>query len=773
MSLAVAIRPCEHCGTSMEGGDRFCCTGCETAAEIIRGAGLEEYYRKRSELPPRPSSSATRFENLPTTDCGDGTNELQFYIDGMRCSSCVWVTEKVLERSPGVRSVRVSYGTGRANILFDPEQIRPESIAQRVAQLGYTPRPLHLPPRDDADRDLLIRLGVAAFCASNIMLLSASAYAGWSSGMEERYATLFRWAALALATPSALYCAQPFFSGAWIGLRHRTLSMDLPVSLGIAVLYLEGITATLQGREGYLDSMAMLVALLLGGRVLEARGHRSARAAAENLAGHLPQQARRLTPTGLELVERSSLNVGDRLVLAAGEEIAADGTVETGNGRIEAALITGESEPVPVAPGSLVICGSTVASGDLVIRVTAIGADSTLEKIADELRQAVDRPPLRGIPDRIAPWFTLATLGVASATFGIRWALFGMDNAIAPTVAVLVVACPCALALAQPLAIAAALGAAARRGLLLRSGDALLRLAEVDTVVLDKTGTVTQGAPTVIDPDPAVLRLAAGLERYSIHPIAKAIVQAAIERGIPLPEATSVTETPGKGIRGTVDQAHVSLGGSATGDVRVAIQRDGPIEFHTIHLRDAIRPDSARWVAALQTLGLKVTLLSGDHPKVASAIAKAAGIDGAEGGADPLQKQARIERLRSSGRRVVFAGDGLNDGLALTAADVGIAMGTGVTAAVQAADGVILEPSLRPLEAGIRAGRAAQAAIRGNLYRSLAYNAAAVLAAAAGGVNPLVAAVLMPISSLLVIHGALGIERSLAREERQWKPSSF
>ncbi len=325
------------------------------------------------------------------------------------------------------------------------------------------------------------------------------------------------------------------------------------------------------------------------------------------------------------------------------------------------------------------------------------------------------------------------------------------------TIAVLVVACPCALALARPLAAAAGLGAAARRGLLFRSADALLDLADVDMVVLDKTGTVTEGEMTVVSADDADLRVAAGLERYSRHPIAEAILAEAAGRGIPLPSASEVREVAGSGIEGVVDEKRWRLRPGGTGGV-VVLEGDGG-HRGIIRLGDAVRPDSARAVRRLRAAGLEVVLLTGDDAGVADRIAEAAGIGAVHARVSPEGKAWWIERARERGRRVLFAGDGLNDGPALVAADVGVAMGTGVASSVLAAHGVLGSRSILPLVAGVEAGRACRRTVRANQIRSIAYNVSAVAAAAAGLVNPLVAAVLMPLSSTLVVVSSLRVER--------------
>ncbi len=771
---------CPHCGTAVEGdGPSYCCTGCEVAAAIISGAGLERYYKERSAFPPRPTGITPGDWNAITTETDPaGFCEARLAVDGLRCASCVWVTERILQQTPGVAAAMVSYASGRATVRWHPGQTDLLSIVRRIAALGYQPRPLGSERRPD--HGLLLRLGYAVFAAIYLMGFSEGLYAGWWYGsMDPRYAALFRWASLLLATPVALWCAEPFFRGAWRALRHGVLHMDLPVALGVTVLYLDGLLATLSARDSYLDSLGMLVALLLAGRVLEARGRRRASEAASALAGSVPRTARRVVaadeveseavepPLGepaekvdrVEIVAVKDLRPGDWIDVGAGEEFAADGRVVEGSGQVRLALVTGEAEPVLIGHGDRVVAGTVLVDGAMTVAIDAVGQDTVVHKMAASLQAAQDRSMGPTSTDRIAPWFTAATLFIALATC-IGWYFArGMEAAVANTVAVLVVACPCGLALARPLAAAAGLGAAARRGLLLRSSDALLGLKDVDLAVLDKTGTVTCGTITVLEADNSVIRVAAALERYSSHPIAGAILAEAAERGIPLPQASEVVETAGQGISGIVDAARWELSSDGPGTLRL----HGPPGGGTIRLGDATRTDAAGSIEELHRLGLHTALLTGDHDRPAGAVASAAGIDEVVAKLAPEAKAAWIRRRQRAGHRVLYAGDGLNDGPALAAADVGVAMATGSASSVLVADGIISSNSLAPLAAGIRAARIAHRLIRDGQTQSILYNALAVSAAVAGLVNPLVAAVLMPISSSVVIWNAARVER-LMRE---------
>ncbi|NJD10681.1 MAG: heavy metal translocating P-type ATPase [Gemmatimonadetes bacterium] len=753
----------------MEGDtDVYCCLGCETAAAIIRGAGLERYYQDREAYPPRPEAHPASWTGVTPQVHEDGSCELRLAVDGLRCASCVWVVEHVLQATPGVQAAAVSYATGRASLRWDPQRVDIGALAGRIVALGYRPRLLG--EEAQPDRALLLRLGVAVFAAMNIMMLHAALYAGWWGGMDPAYATLFRWAALVLATPLTLWCASPFFAGAIGALRHGVLHMDVPLALAIGVLYVHGLVATLLGHDTYLDSEGMLVALLLAGRFLESRGRRRAAEAAVSLAAAAPISARRVRAEVIETVPVAALHTSDVIEVATGDEIPADGVVVYGGGTVRMALVTGEAEPVAVAPGDRVLAGTVLVSGHIGASVQAVGQGTLLGRMAAELQAAADRSVRPAAADRIAPWFTGLTLLVAALAFAGWYWRGGLPAALPVAIAVLVVACPCALALSGSLAAAAGLGAAARRGLLLRSGDTLADLRTSDTVALDKTGTVTAGALRVTAAEDAVLRIAAALERHSSHPIARAVLAATAERGIPLARASNVTEQPGFGITGEVDGRRWALRAGPPGVVElVALGRGDDSRLHgTLQLRDVIRADAAATVAALRAQGQRVVLLTGDHPEVAARIAAEAGITEVIARVDPTAKAEWVRAQQAQGRRILFVGDGLNDGLALAAPDGGTARAGGAASTLLVADGVISGVHIGPLLAGTRAARATARMIRVNQRRSIGYNILAVSAAVLGWINPLVAAVLMPISSGLVIWGSFRVEQ-LVREAESWK----
>lgn len=769
---------CDHCGTPMaaaaaivvaasEGeGRRFCCPGCAAAAELIAAGGFERFYEKREGWSPKPDAlrsvagfDSSWFHDSHVTVRPDGQRETRLFISGVRCTACTWLLERVLGDAPGVAEVHVSYGTDEARIVWNPDATPLSAVAQRIVRLGY--EPLSVTARPERNSELIARLGIAAFCAINVMMLQITLYAGWFGGMAERHAALFRWMALVFATPAALYSSAPFFERAWRGLKAGVLHMDVPVSLAVAIMYAHGLISVLMSRDGYLDSMTMLIALLLAGRLIEERGRLRARDAAGALLSSAPETARRQVGQRIEEVPVQDLAPGDQILIGVGAVVPVDGRVASGTCEVDRSVITGESTPERLGEGAAVASGSLLLSGALVVTVEATHAESTLYRMAKLVSEARgQKAPATRLADRIAPWFVAVTLTVAALTFLIWSLMAGPTAALPVTIAVLVVACPCALALATPAALSAGLGAAARRGVFIRQPSTLEGAADIDILLIDKTGTLTEGKLRVEEADDELLRLASGLERFSSHPIARAILREARERLIPLPAAEDVEETPGQGIRGRIEGQVVEV--SAGGPGLVMLTVDG-VRAGAITLRDQLRDDSA---AALEALDIPVVMITGDRDQVAQQIVARAGVTEHLAEATPEDKVAAVKAHQAAGRRVLFAGDGVNDAPAVAAADIGVAMGDGAAAALLAAHAVVVSPSVAPVVWLLRISRETHRVLLVNTRFSLLYNTLAVTAAALGWINPLIAAVLMPFSSLFVVLNATAMERRLRRGYR-------
>ncbi|HVZ48373.1 MAG TPA: heavy metal translocating P-type ATPase [Gemmatimonadaceae bacterium] len=778
---------CVHCGLDVPGplrrgdGPSFCCAGCEAAYAVINDAGLAAYYgfgvRRRSPVQASGRAFAEfdhpAFATLYVRERPDGLGDVELYLENVHCASCVWLVERASLTVPGVASAELDVGRSRVRIVWDRAATPLSQIAQFLDSLGYVPHPYRGARGEEArrveDRDALIRLGVAGALAGNVMMIAFAMYAGWFGGMEAGFERYFRWWSLALATPALVGPGRVFFRSALGALRHRRLHMDVPIALALAAGYLQGAVNTVRGAGPvYFDSVATLIFLLLVGRFLQQRAQRAAVDASELLASLAPSVARVVEGDAVREVPVEALLPGWTIDVRAGDTIAADGEVLAGSSRVDTSLLTGESRPVAVAPGAAVFAGTVNIVAPLRVRVTTSGEESRIGAILRDVEEgARRRSPVVRLADRAAGWFIAAVLGLALVTLGI-WLARDPARAMDNTIALLVVTCPCALALATPLAMTAAIGRAAGRGILIRGGDALEALAGHGTLILDKTGTVTEGRLAVVDwtGSDHVRRLVVALERHSRHPIAAAITRA-WEAG-PLPAATDVHETLGGGLTGCVAgntvvagsrafvrrhlrDASVAMPDAADGCTGAWIAVNGAFAG-VVSLADPVRAGAADAVEELRRRGWAVELLSGDTPLVAGRAARALGLPeaAARGGASPEAKRDRVRDALRAGP-VVMVGDGVNDAAAMAVATVGIGVHGGAEACLATADIFTTRPGLAPVVELIRGARRTRWTVRAGFAVSIAYNIAGAALAMTGRVDPLLAAVLMPASSISVV----------------------
>lgn len=778
---------CTHCGLDVPAarrrdcGPSFCCAGCEAAFSVINDAGLAAYYGfgVRRQAPVLASGRAfaefdhPAFRTLYVRDRGDGLSEVELYLENVHCASCIWLVERASLTIPGVASAELDVGRSRVRLVWDREATPLSDVARFLDSLGYVPHPYRGARAEDArraeDREALIRLGVAGAIAANVMMIAVAMYAGWFGGMELDFERYFRWWSFALATPALLWPGRVFFRSAFGALRHRRLHMDVPIALALAAGYLQGAVNTIRGAGPvYFDSVATLIFLLLVGRYLQQRAQRAAVDASELLAALAPSVARMVEGNVVREVPVEALLPGCTIEVRAGDTIAADGEVESGESRVDTSLLTGESRPVPVTAGASVFAGSVNVFAPIRVRVTRTGEESRIGAILKDVEAgARRRSPVVRLADRAAGWFVAAVLGLALVTLA-AWVAIDPSQAMDNAIALLIVTCPCALALATPLAVTAAIGRAASRGILIRGGDALESLARRGTLILDKTGTVTEGLLAVVGwtGADAVRGLVVSLERNSRHPIAAAIARA-WDSG-PLTAATEVHETIGGGISGTVGGHRVAIGSGdfvrrhlcgepaawpdpMDGCSVAYVAVDGRMAG-VVSLTDPLRPDAAHAVAELEHTGWRVELLSGDTPAVVARASKALGVvpSRAHGGVTPEAKRDHVyETLRDG--PVVMVGDGVNDAAAMAAATVGVGVHGGAEACLATADVFTTRPGMGPLIELLRGARRTRWVIRAGFAVSIAYNVVGAVLAMTGRIDPLVAAVLMPASSLTVV----------------------
>jgi Cu2+-exporting ATPase len=758
---------CAHCGADLPAAStaHFCCAGCASAHAIIGAAGLDAFYKRLDD------SRAHRPEPLEVDlapharAVGAGEQALDLLVDGVDCAACVWLIESLLARNPSIVQARVNLSTRRLSLRWRGTAAEANGHAGLVAALGFrlAPyEPLAATAQDDREaRDLLRCLAVAGFAATNVMLLSVAVWSGHDGSMGDATRTLFHWLSAVIALPAIVYAGRPFFRSAWSALEAGRTNMDVPISIGVTLASVVSLHETWVGeRHAFFDSAITLLFFLLIGRYLDRRARGRARQAVQALLALTARSVSVLGPDGTSVSRRvDQLRVGDVLLVAAGDRLGADGEVIEGVSSLDAALVSGESVPVSVARHSRVFAGMVNLGAPIRVCVTAVGERTLLAEIV-RLVEAAERGRTRfvALADRVARAYAPVVHLTALLTF-LGWTFLGglpWDRALMIATAVLIITCPCALALAVPVVQVVASTRLLRAGVLLLSPTALERLARVDHVVLDKTGTLTLGRPELVDggDDAAALRVAAGIAANSRHPLAQALVRAAPVVGV----ADRVVEHPGLGLqRGEVRLGSARFCGiaAATDDGRseLWLSRPGlaPVRFA---FADRVRPDAAKTVAALARDGLTAELLSGDR---SAAVARVAADVHVAWRAEhtPADKTRRLQELAAEGRHVLMVGDGLNDAPSLAAAHASMSPATAAEATQNAADAVFQGDALSPVVETLSVARKADRLVRQNLALALVYNLGAVPLAILGEVTPLAAAVAMSSSSLLVIGNAL------------------
>lgn len=703
-----------------------------------------------------------------------GLAQLELAVRGMRCAGCMSKVENGVRQLPGVTQARVNLSSAKLHVSWQEGATTAEQIVARVNALGFEAFP-HDPAamlqQDDAEGRFLMKcLAVAAFGASNVMFLSICVWAGFDEEMGEATRSLFHWLSAVIAIPTALYAGRPFFRSALASLARGAANMDVPITLGILLaLGLSLHTALQGGRHAYFDAAVSLPFLLLIGRYLDHVLRRKARGAALDLAAMQTVTATRIGADGrTEPVAAGDIRPGDRLLLAAGERVPVDCIIDSGTADVDVSLVTGESQPVGVAAGASVKAGTLNLNGVLHLTAEKRVQDSLVADLARLLEAGQqNRSRYVQLANRAARLYVPTVHGAALLVFvGGLAAGLGAEAALTNAITLLIITCPCALGLAVPAVQIVATSRLFRAGLLVKSGDALERLAEADVAVFDKTGTLTHGRPTLTNFSTLAaghLALAAQLARASKHPLSRALAAAAG----PGPVAAGVREVPGEGLEARVGDDLVRLGRAAfagavdTDDTEgsvlwLRVGMDTPV---ALRFRDMLREDARDCVQALGALGIGVEMLSGDRDRPAATVAQALGLATWKAGVGPGEKTAHLERHGEAGHRTLMVGDGLNDAAALALAHVSVSPGTAVQASQNAADMILQGDRLMPIAEAVRVARQARRLVLQNFAFAALYNACAVPLAALGLVTPLIAALAMSGSSLVVMLNALRLAR--------------
>ena len=799
---ALAKVPCTHCHlefdasvmiTEEEGGETryFCCKGCQGIFHLLRSEGLDSFYDKlgKNHLePPKEVGDDLHkfdlegFRKKYVVERSDGLNEIYLIIEGIHCSACVWLNEKVLHQTAGVIEATINYTTNKAHVVWDPEEIKLSKIIEKIRSIGYNAYPYDPKLQEEhanrARRDYYSRLLVAIFATMNIMWIAVAQYTGMFTGMRSDIKTVLNVAEWVLATPTLFYSGWVFFRGAWFGLKNRFVNMDLLVSAGASLAYIYSIWAMVTGRgEVYFDSVTMIITFVLAGKYLEVLSKKRAADTMDALSNALPTEVTVIENGEKVMVAVEEVQPGDIIEVRPGEKVAIDGVVVAGEGSFDESSLTGESEPIYKRVGDEIVSGSVAIDGVVRYEATKDYGSSMLTTLVGLLEESLTKKPkIEQLANEISGWFSLTILSLALLTFiGWFWMTGEFERALVVAISVIVIACPCALGLATPVATLIGINLAARRGVLFKEAAFIETMAKADLLVLDKTGTITEGKPHVVNAktyDSYDANLLYSLVTSSTHPVSQGIGHylKTYSEDLKIVPLERVKQVQARGMVAEYD-GHQLIGGNAQMMREYGIEVteesaytlflfaiDGKVVAR-FELRDLPKKGAKEAIAEIRKQGIEIVMLTGDNEKSAERVAKEVGIDQFHATLLPEEKAEMIDRFHAEGRVVVMAGDGINDALALSKSDIAIAMGSGSDVALEVSDVVLLDDRMTSLRDAFLISRRTFKFVKQNLALSIIYNSITIPLAIAGYVIPLVAALSMSLSSLMVVGNSLRIKR--------------
>ncbi|MDP3266127.1 MAG: heavy metal translocating P-type ATPase [Sulfuricurvum sp.] len=766
---------------------RFCCNGCKGIYHLLKDEGLESFYTKMGETtltPPILQFEASENFDSPAfyerfvTLGEENTAQISLIIEGIHCAACVWLNEKALHKMPGVIEAHINYTNNKARLVWDVTILKLSSIIEMIRSIGYNAYPYDASMQEvranKQRKEYYLRMAVAAFASMNMMWIAVAQYAGYFTGMTQEIKTILNIAEWVLATPALFYSGWVFYRGAYYGLRNGAVTMDMLVVTGSTLAYFYSIYITVfEKGEAYFDSVAMIITFVLLGKFLEVLSRKHAADTLDVMGKYIPSEVSILDGDTIRSVSVSQVNVGDTIIIRTGERAAIDGEVISGEGSFDESNLTGEADPIFKRKGDVIISGTTSIDALLHYRALKDYAHSTLSHLVNLLENAMrQKPKIEQLANRLSEYFSSTILFLAIGTFWV-WYFWPhtFDRALMVGISVIIIACPCALALATPVATIVGLALGAKRSILFKSAAQIETMAKATMFVLDKTGTITKGRPAVVYAtyhaayDRSVLL---ALVNSSKHPISLGIVEylEKTEPAIQTGGISEVNEIPARGLVGRVGGVMIAGGNAllmADMGIETQILSDKSLFYYavdgklcaTFELQDLPKDNAFESIKILKEYGLQVVMLTGDHAASALRVANAVGIDEVHAHVTAQEKADFIARAHDEGHIVVMAGDGVNDLLALARADIGIAMGNGSDIAIEVSDIVLLNDSLVSLTEAYAISRRTYSLIKQNLGISLVYNAITIPLAMMGYIIPLIAALSMSFSSLLVVGNSM------------------
>nr|WP_321266251.1 heavy metal translocating P-type ATPase [uncultured Sulfurimonas sp.] len=787
---------CSHChlefDTSVmikDNNHYFCCKGCQGVFKLLSDEGLDSFYEKTKNTKLAPPNE--KFEDSSTFNSdafrdafvktnSDGFSEVSLIIEGIHCSACVWLNEKALHKMDGVIEANINFTNNKATIVWSDDVVKLSSIIDMIRSIGYNAfaydASIQETHANKERKSYYLKMAVAIFASMNIMWIAVAQYAGYFSGITQDIKTILNIAEGILATPVLFYSGWVFFRGAYYGLKTKVVNMDLLVATGASLTYIYSIYITIvEHGEAYFDSVSMIITFVLIGKFLEVLSKKNAADTLDIIGKHIPNEVKLVVDGNIVECKLENVKVGDRVVIASGERVLLDGEIVKGEGSFDESNLTGESNPVYKKTGDFVISGTTSIDADIHFVASKDFKHSTLSNLVTLLESAINKKPkIQQMANRLSEHFSSTILILSFLTF-LVWLL--MNNSFETSfmigISVIVIACPCALALATPVATLVGLSLGATKGILFKEAAQLETMAKADTLVLDKTGTITIGKPEVIQThiykefDKELLY---SLTKLSKHPISLGISKHLLQEEKFLKEIVfdEFSQVQAAGIKAKCGDMEI-LGGNLKlleqNDINMEFTSDNSLFYYVVNrelvaiyeLSDKIKDGAKELVDALKNRNIKVVMLTGDNKYIAKKVAQQVGIDEFIYEQTPQSKAKYIEDLHKEDRTIVMVGDGVNDILALSSSDIGIVMGSGSDIAVEISDVVLLNDSLKSLQDAFKISRTTYGLIKQNLFISLAYNAITIPLAMAGYVIPLVAAISMSVSSLLVVGNSMRI----------------